>query len=183
MGLVLDLDLETNLGPSKEVFISIDSIRTNKTLAEVKFSTSYWLSKDYSDRFFREFIEDKLMNAKGQISQNIIYYENKNSDGEELTLPNYFANVPLAKKVEVEEPVEEEKTIERKIPYISFDEDGNEISLEKIIKEKVKVVTGYKKVEKFKIDYAAINSIEDFCYIYLKEELGKVLPINSIKIK
>lgn len=181
MGLVIDLDLETNLGPSHEVFASIDSIRVNKTLAEVRFSCTYWLEESYSKSFFRTFLEDELNNAKGQVSQNIIFYEDETSDGEELTLPNFFANIPLAKKVEVEVPTVEKVTVERKVPYVSFDEDGNEISLEKIIQEEVEKVTGYKKEEKSLIDYSAINSIEDFCYIYLREELGKILPIDKIK--
>jgi hypothetical protein len=181
MGLVLDLDLETNLGPSHEVFASIDSIRVNKTLAEVRFSCTYWLEESYSKRFFREYIEDELNNAKGQVSQNIIYYEDQSSDGEEITLPNFFPNIPLAKKVEVEVPTVEKVTVDRKVPYISFDENGNEISLEKTIQEEVEKITGYTKEERSLIDYSSINNIEDFCYIYLREELGKLLPIDKIK--
>lgn len=181
MGLVLALDLETNLGPSTQVFVSVDSIRVNKTLAEVRFSTSYWLNRDYAKRFFREFLEDELRNAKGQISQNVIYYEDKNSDGEEITLPNYFANVPMTYKVEVDEPIYETVSKQRKIPYVSFDEDGNEINLEKIINEEVKEVTGSKKVTKSIIDYPSMNAIEDFCYIYLREELSKFFPFSNIK--
>jgi hypothetical protein len=181
MGLVLDLDLETNLGPSKEVFVSIDSIRVNKTLAEVKFSTSYWLDKNYCDDFFRKYHDDELRNAKGQVSQNIIYYDNDESDGEEVTLPNYFANVPLTKTVTVEQEVKRTIQRERKVPYVSFDEDGNEINLEKIIVEDVEEIVGTEVKERQVIDYKAINNIEEFCYIYLKKELGKLLPVEQLK--
>ena len=80
MGLVLNIDLETNLGPTTKAYISIDSIRINKTLAEIKFSLSAWLDKTYADKFFRKYTEEDLNNAKGQISSNLLYYETEDSD-------------------------------------------------------------------------------------------------------
>ena len=182
MGLVLNIDLETNLGPTTEAYISIDSIRINKTLAEIKFSLSAWLDKTYAEKFFRKYTEEDLNNAKGQISSNVLYYETENSDGVEITLPNYFANVKLARTQEVEVPVIKEVEKEKIIPQVSFDENGDEITIEKVIFETVKEQVGTEKVERSVIAYDSINAIEDFCYIYLKEELSKLFPANNIII-
>tara|TARA_E500000318_G_scaffold1910_1_gene2549 strand:+ start:1243 stop:1794 length:552 start_codon:yes stop_codon:yes gene_type:complete len=183
MGLVLNIDLETNLGPTTEAYISIDSIRVNKTLAEIKFSLSAWLDKSYADKFFRKYIEEDLNNAKGQISSNVLYYESENSDGEEITIPNYFANVKLARKQEVEIPVIKEVEKEKIIPQVSFDENGDEITIEKIVLETVEEQVGTEKVERSVIAYDSINAIEDFCYIYLKEELSKLFPKDKLIIE
>ena len=183
MGLVLKIDLETNLGPTTEAYISIDSIRVNKTLAEVKFSLSAWLNKTYADKFFRKYKEDDLNNAKGQISSNVLYYENEDSNGDEITIPNYFANIDLAVRKEVEVPIIEEVQKEKKIPQVSFDENGDEVTIERIVFETVKEQTGTKLEERSVVAYDSINAIEDFCYIYLKKELSKLFPNDKLIIQ
>ena len=86
MGLRLQVDLETNRGPTNKLFVRIDSWKVNMTLGEVKFTTTSWLDKSYGDRFLRKYFTDALQPAVGLVGGKVIYYDVPSSDGEELII-------------------------------------------------------------------------------------------------
>jgi hypothetical protein len=65
MGLRLQVDLETNRGPTNKLFVRIDSWKVNMTLGEVKFTTTSWLDKSYGEKFLRKYAADSLKPAVG----------------------------------------------------------------------------------------------------------------------
>ena len=60
MGLVIKADIETNQGPTKELYIRIDSYKVNRTVGQITFTTTSWLTKRYADRFLRTYIEEEF---------------------------------------------------------------------------------------------------------------------------
>ena len=72
MGIEVNLDLETNRGPTKELYFRIDSYRINSTVNEIIFTTTSWLSKEYADRTLRTYIEEPIQPSIGLVSNKVI---------------------------------------------------------------------------------------------------------------
>lgn len=180
MAIQLQVDLETQLGPTQEAYFRVDSYRVNKVLGELKFVISSWIDKESADNFKREYYDSPTKNAHGLLANKVIYFENEDSDGEEIELGNFFA-VPLTVEKEVELPIYEEKTVTKEIPYISFDEMGDEITLYETKEVKEKVKTGVEKITKQVIvGEGELNPIE-LCYTTLEKEFAKHFPKDKIK--
>jgi len=83
---------------------------------------------------------------------------------------------------EVNVGIFEDQTIEKEIPYTSFDENGEEITLYRTVAVKEKVKIGSKKEVKNIIDYDILNDLKNFSYNHLIGKLTEVLPnIEIIK--
>lgn len=183
MGIKLHLDIETNRGPTSELYIRIDSWKVNMSINEITFTTTSWLDKTYADRFLRKYYTDELNPAIGLVQAKVIYYDSPTDDGKEVEIKNFYT-VPMYVEQEVEHPVFEEKEVSREVPYISFDENGDEITLYKTIATLEKVKVGINKETKKVIDYTIIDRLSQFSYDHLIEELSKVFPKDKIeKIK
>lgn len=182
MGFILDVDLETSEGPSHEVYVRIESLTFNKVTMEAGFQLTYWESRDYSNRFNRIYTSEKKKNAVGLIQERVIYFKDEESDGEEVLLPNYM-KTPVVKVDKVEVPKYEMQMVEKEVPYVSFDENGDEITkVRKITKEeKVQIGSEFKEVEIY--DHNALSNLFDYCYKYAMGEIGKLLPIENIKVE
>lgn len=181
MGLVLNVDLETNQGPTDELFIRIDSFKVNSTVGEIKFSTSSWLTKKHADAFLRTYDTDVLKPAEGIVAQKVIYYDDVEISGKEVLIENYYS-VPMYRKTTVEVDIVEEQEVTREVPFISFDEDGNEVTLYKTSTNKELVKVGTEKQVKNVYDYnIPQNNLGEFCYNHLISELKKRFPENKIK--
>ena len=95
-------------------------------------------------------------------------------------LPN-FLTTPLVSIKEVEKPIYEVQELEKEAPYVSFDENGEElIKYRKVIKEE-KVRVGVEKIEEEVIDSTLTNDIFGFCYNHTKKVLTKWLPEDKIE--
>jgi hypothetical protein len=90
MGIEVLVDLETNRGPTSNLFIRIDSWKVNMTINQVRYTTTFWLDKSYGQKFLRKYFDDSLNPAVGLVNSKLIYYEDKSSDGEEIFLENLF---------------------------------------------------------------------------------------------
>lgn len=181
MGLVIEADIETNQGPTKELYIRIDSYKVNRTVGQITFTTTSWLTKRYADRFLRTYTEEEFKPALGLISADIVLYDDKdNKEGIELKIENLYKPSMIVEK-EVEFDIYEQKSITKELPYTSFDDNGDEITLYKTIKVEEKVKTGVEKVMKEVFDYSVIDNLGQFCYEHLKKELEKYFPSTSIK--
>tara|TARA_B100001564_G_scaffold359633_1_gene382158 strand:- start:6199 stop:6750 length:552 start_codon:yes stop_codon:yes gene_type:complete len=180
MGLRLHVDLETNRGPTKELYVRIDSWKINMTVNEVKFTTTSWLDKSYGDRFLRKYFTDALQPAVGLVGGKVIYYDVPSSDGEEIVIDNLYI-APMFIEKEVTEDVLEERIVKKEVPYVSFDENGDEVTLYRTVDvpEKVKVGTDT-EIQKV-VDYTIVDRLREFSYDYLAEELSKVFPKDKIE--
>ena len=180
MGLVLNVDLETSQGPTNELFVRIDSYKVNSTVGEIRFSTSAWLTKKYADAFLRKYDTDKLKPAEGIVAHKVIYYDDVEISGKEILIENYYS-VPMYRKTTVKVDIVEEQEVTREVPFISFDEEGNEVTLYKSVTNTELVKTGTEKQVRNVYDYdIPKNNLGEFCYNYLIEELGKRFPIDKI---
>mgnify|MGYP007020043379 CR=1 FL=1 len=73
-------------------------------------------------------------------SSKIVYYADYKKEGEEFNIDNLY-KVPMYEEVEVEEPSFETKEVSKEVPYVSFDENGEEITLYHTVTKKEKVKT------------------------------------------
>lgn len=180
MGLQINADLETIHGPTQEAYIKIDSIRLNQVMGEVKFTTSAWLTKEYADRFKRVYFDEPGKNAKGILPSKVVYFENDDSDGEDIEFSNFYIKRLVVEK-EVETPIYEQKEKQEELPYITFDSEGNEITKYRTSISKVKEQVGTKKEIKELIDYSISTNIFGFCYGELKKDLSELFGKENIK--
>ena len=180
MGLHINVDLDTNLGPTNEAYIRIETCRINKVLAQLEFTTTCWVDKDSADKFYRTYLDDSFANSNGLLTKEVVYYKNENDKkGTEVVIENYY-KVSTVKNVTIEEPVYETKVVTKTVPYVSFDENGEEVIKEKEIETEEKVQVGTNTVEKQLIDYSLMEKPFEFAYKYLKSELTKIFPKSKI---
>jgi len=170
MGLQLNVDLETNQGPSQQVYIRVEQVTIQKYNGRMIISTSGWLDENVSQH-------------PGPISDQVLYYRGKSKEGEEVSIPNLFI-VDLIKEEEVIKPIIEKKIKMVKQPYVSFDENGDEITLEKELPVEVEEVVGEEKVISKKVDFSILKDeyIFDLAYQKIVEELQGIFPKKAIKI-
>tara|TARA_B100000900_G_C20388113_1_gene637426 strand:- start:121 stop:672 length:552 start_codon:yes stop_codon:yes gene_type:complete len=180
MGLRLHVDLETNRGPTNELYVRIDSWKINMTVNEVKFTTTSWLDKSYGDRFLRKYFTDALQPAVGLVGGKVIYYDVPSSDGEEIVIDNLYI-APMFIEKEVTEDVLEERIIKKEVPYVSFDENGDEVTLYRTVDVPEKIKVGTESEIQKVVDYTIVDRLREFSYDYLAEELAKVFPKDKIE--
>ena len=179
MGFVLDVDLETSQGPSHEVYVRIESLTFNKVTSMIQFQITYWQDRDHAIRFNRTYMSESKKSAIGLIQEKVIYFSNENSDGEEFLLPHHM-KVPVVRVQEVEVPLIEEVEVETDVPYVSFDENGDEITkYRKIVKTEQKQ-TGVEIEEQEVIDTTLLKDTFGFCYSKIKQELSNFFPEEKI---
>lgn len=170
MGLQLNVDLETNQGPSQQVYIRVEQVTIRKYDGKMIISTTGWLDENTNQ-------------YPGPISDQVIYYKGKSKEGQEVSIPNLFT-VDLVREEEVIKPITERKIKMVKQPYISFDENGDEITLEKELPVEVEEVIGEEKIIEKKVDFSILKDeyIFDLAYKKVAEELQGIFPKKAIKI-
>lgn len=183
MGLVIENEIETNVGEVTNAYVTIQSYTVRKNIGEISFSIAYYTDEKYSKMSCHEYLEDltDIIQLPVEATFNpieVLYYK----DNEWNTV-----SFPLNMKVKFTEKIEtpileiEKIPIEKEIPYISFDSEGNEIEKirKKVVFEEVKKEIG--KEERNKIDWSLVNNPLSFAYQKLAEELKKNMPDLKIK--
>ena len=181
MGLRINADLETSAGPSQEVYLRVESFRWSKVTNTLDFAISCWLNQESAAKFSRTYADDKLSHAKGLLTPKVVYYSDDDAEGVEVEIKNFY-NVSPTTSVIIEEPIFEEKEISKEIPYVSFDENGDEITLYRTKIEVEKVQVGVNKVEKEALDFNVSSDTIGYCYNVLLKELEKVFSKDNIEI-
>lgn len=182
MGLKLLGDFETNRGPTDELYIRIDSWKVNVTLCQITFTTTSWLNYEVGNMFLRKTYDEELKPAIGLVSSKVIYYGSDDSDGKEINIDNLY-KVLMVEEKEVNVGIFEDQTVEKEIPYTSFDENGEEITLYRTVAVKERVKVGSKKEIQNVINYDILNDLKNFSYSHLIGELKKLLPeVEIIKV-
>lgn len=180
MGFIVNADIETNRGPTSELYIRIENWKINKAVGEIKFTTTTWVSKEFADRFLREYFDEPLKNSVGIVSSKLVYYSDDNLDGKEYDVPNYFT-MPMYVEKEVEVPIYETKKVSKEFPYVSFDENGDEITLYRTVTSEEEVQVGTEKVTKQVMDYGIVDRLAEVTYNYLKQQLKEYFPEELIE--
>lgn len=179
MGFILDVDLETSEGPSHEVYVRIESFTFNKVTSMIQFQITYWQDRDHAIRFNRTYMSEQKKSAIGLIQERVIYFSDENSEGEEYMLPHHM-KVPVVRSEKVEVPIIEEVEVEKEVPYVSFDENGDEITkYRKVIKLEQKQTGSEEKAQEV-IDITLLKDTFGFCYDKIKEELSNFFPAEKI---
>jgi len=182
MGLRINVDLDTNRGQTNEAYVLLESIRFNRVNTRVEFTTSLWLNREAALAFQKKYIDSPLGSSEGMLQREVIYYKNsKDTKGTEITLNNYFL-VDIAREEEVITPVYDEKKVVKKVPFISFDEEGEEIVKEKEITKLEKVKVGENKEIKKVFDISLVHNIFEFTYNELRKKLSEHFPIEKLEI-
>ena len=176
MGVLLNMDLDTDLGSSKKVYVRIENINLNRTFGKVGVAVTYWIDQEYSNLFKNS--EDR--NCKGQISNLVIYYPNPDHLGEEIELPTYF-EFNLTKPLLVKIPIYETKEIPEEIPYVSFDNLGRKVTKYRTVTRTIKNKVGEKEDISQVLDIDIESHLLSWCYGQVKAQLGQKLPIELLK--
>ena len=182
MGLCLKVDLETNRGQTNEAYIRLETVRINRVNTRVEYTTSCWINKEAAQAFEKKYIGDPLGSSAGIMTQEVVYYTGPDDvDGTEVTIPNYFTS-DIYREVEEVTPIYEEKEVIKTVPYVSFDENGDEVVKEKEVTKVEKVQVDEKVEIKKLFDLTLVDSIFEFTYKQLKKELSKIFPEDKIEI-
>lgn len=182
MGLRLNVDLDTNRGQTDEAYIILETIRFNRANTRIEFTISLWINRAAAYNFQKKYVGDPLGSSEGMLQREVIYYKDaKDTKGTEITLDNYFM-ADIAKEEEVITPIYEEKEVTKKVPFVTFDEEGNEIIKEKKITKLEKVKVGENKEIKQMFDTSLVHNIFDYTYKELRKILSKHFPIEKLEI-
>jgi len=181
MGFKLNVDLETSSGPTHEAYIRIDNYRFNKVTSEVVVTTTCWLDIHKAHSFNRRTIQEPLKNAVGLIGSKVLYYDSEQSEGREVDIPNLFKG-HIVEKQEVVTPKYDVKQVTKKVPYVSFDEMGEEITLTRTITETEEVKVGEDVEVKEVINPELLCDLYGFSYKIVKDKLKEIFPEDKIEI-
>lgn len=160
MGLVIKGDFETEVGQAKQIYVRIEGFNFRKIDNKIFTPVSYWLDKE------------DVGNASKQIINTFIDYT-EDSQGKEITVPNNF-NIDLYEEVEKVTIVYETVTVKEEVPYVSFDENGDEITKYREVEVEKEVETGSEKIiEKVKNIKLIQEDIFSTIYNGIKKELSQ----------
>lgn len=180
MGLNLIGDFETTAGSTKKAYARIDGYRIDKVSSKVKFSVTYWLDKEKGKNFNRVYLDEKLKNATGLFANQVVIYKKDDIDGTEYELPTFIV-VDMVKEESVEIPIYGAVTTSKEIPYVSFDENGDEVTKYRTLELTSDEQVGKKVETKKVVDNSIIGNLPNFCYEVLKHKITDVC--KGIKVE
>lgn len=181
MGFKLNVDLETSNGPSHEVYVRIESLIINRVTAKARFQLTYWIDQDNAIAATKIYTDEESRNMVGLIQERILYYEDEDSDGVEILLPHMLEE-DIAEEKEIEVPVMEKQTVSKEVPYTSFDENGDEITLYRTVSSEQNVKVGTEVQIRKVINIKLAENIFAFGYSRIKTMLESKFPSNKIEI-
>ena len=181
MGFRLNVDLETSSGPSEEVYVRIESLVVNRVTSKARFQVTYWIDQDHATKTNRQYVEEEIKPQVGLIQERVIYYSEDDQEGEEILLPHSLEE-EMAVEAEVEVPIFEEREEAKEVPYTSFDENGEEITLYRTVISKKNVKVGTEIEKRKVINIKLAENIFEFGYSRIKQMLETKFPSDKIEI-
>ena len=121
-----------------------------------------------------------MRHSVGLIQERILYYEDEESEGLEILLPHMLEE-DMAEEREIEVPIFEKQDITKEVPYTSFDENGDEITLYRSITSTQNVKVGTKVEIRKVIDIKLAENIFEFGYSKTKQMLESKFPVDKIE--
>jgi len=168
MGLLFNLDTDTVKGSTKSIYCRISQITIQKDVNRVIISLSYYSNLEKTE-------------PVDSISYEVIIYDEENPEGNELRLPSVL-KLDLTQKVVIKEPIYNKELVKENVPYVSFDEEGEEITKYRELEIEKNIKVGEEERE---LHISALDAIQkdifQFCYNKVKEELSSIFPNIEIK--
>ena len=168
MGLLFNLDTDTVKGSTKSLYCRISQITIQKEVNRVIISLSYYSNLEKTE-------------PVDSISYEVIVYDEENLEGKELRLPSVL-KLDLTQKVVIKEPIYNKELVNERVPYVSFDEEGEEITKYRELEIEKNIKVGEEERE---LHISALDAIQkdifQFCYNKVKEELSSIFPNIEIK--
>jgi len=168
MGLLFNLDTDTVKGSTKSIYCRISQITIQKEVNRVIISLSYYSNLEKTE-------------PVDSISYEVIIYDEENPEGNELRLPSVL-KLDLTQKVVIKEPIYNKELVKENVPYVSFDEEGEEITKYRELEIEKNIKVGEEERE---LHISALDAIQkdifQFCYNKVKEELSSIFPNIEIK--
>lgn len=178
MGYIIKGDFDTSYGKLQEIYVRIESFHFARQTGMCSFSYTYWPDKSLSDQHTPVYEGDKVSKAATMLDTQIIMYHGK-ENFTDILLPHSIKVFAGTVKT-VEEPVYEYQKYLEEIPYISFNENGDEITKIRTVISEKKVLTGTTPVSKTVFDNTVVNNIQVFGYNKLKEVLAEWIDQKNI---
>lgn len=183
MGIIIQNNIETNVGEIENAYVVVSSYKVLKTSQEIQYSIRYFSSKEYWEQSLPKTIEEASTQpdipSNAIFSPNSILFEN-NEEFLDISLPSHFRLKPTKIKT-ISTPIFETQEQETIVPYVSFNREGKEITLERKVIKPVEVKIGENKTEQKVINYDAFKEPTKFIYNHLKTELKSLLPGVRLK--
>lgn len=176
MGLKLNIDTDTALGQTKELYIRIESITVHRTFGKVTVAITAWKSKKDSDISK----DSRGQKVQGLIGNKIVYYETEGSLGQEVEIPSVFSfDTVRPKKIVI--PVFDIRETFEEIPYKDVDEEGNWITCYKTEKTVERVQIGEKEEITQVLDLRVEDNLLSWSYGQIKAKLAELVPVSVIE--
>jgi len=180
MGFIINADLETSQGPTQELYVRVEGFSFNKVTAQLGFQVTYWIDREHAINHNRVYLEEQIKPMVGLVQNKVLFFNNTDSDSREIEFEHYIKS-SVAEEREVDIPYFAMQEVKESVPYVSFDENGDElIKYREITKEK-KVQTGTEIMERNVIDLKAFDNIYEYCYKKLYEHLSTIIPKHTIE--
>lgn len=176
MGLKLNVDIDTALGQTKELYIRIESITVHRTFGRVTVAITAWKSKKDSD-ISKNSRGEKV---QGLVGNKIVYYEIEDSLGQEVMIPSVIS-FDTTKPRRVVVPVFEDRESFEEVPYKDVDEEGNWITCYKTEKTVERVQIGEREEITQELDLRVEDNLLSWSYGQVKAKLAEIVPIGLIE--
>lgn len=171
MGLLIKGDFDTSFGKLQQIYTRIESFHFNKMTGMCTFSYTYWPDKQSSDFHTPVQEGDKSSKAINMVDTEIIVYKDS-TDSSDISLPHSLKVFAGTEKT-IEEPVYRTEEYTEEVPYVSFDENGDEVTKYRTVTKEKKVETGTQSTIKVIFDPFILDDIYGFGYENLKKVLSK----------
>ena len=178
MGLLIKGDFETNFGKISELYLRVESLYFNRPSGKINFSITHWLDKKSADDFAKVYTDDDIKQNQNNIDEKILIFKKGKPATEFLFKHSY--DVFLASEKEIEVPIYGMTVEKIEIPYVSFDENGEEIQKVRIEEQEKKTQIGTEKVTKQVIDLYLLENVLQFCYNTIKQDLVSTFGEENI---
>lgn len=163
MGLLIKGDFESEIGQLDQLYICIDGFTYRKADNTLFAPVALFLDETKQRSIIRKLID---------------YTKDKN--GIEIELPS-IVKIPVVKEVETVEDIFETQLVEEEIPYISFDEEGEEVTKYRTVSKQVQVKVGEKVITVVEPDISILQQdVFTTIYKYIEKEVKELLPFASI---
>ena len=181
MGFIVKADLETTQGSTFELYARIESIVLNRVSGKIKYQITYWVTQDHAIKSTKVFTDSDQQKYQGLVSERILVYTKDLPEGSEIVLPHMIEE-DLAEDKEVEVPIFETVETSEEVPYVSFDNEGNEITLYRTVTSVKEVKVGSTYEIRRVINPALACDIYKLGYGSLKRVLEKFFSADSIVV-
>ena len=179
MGFIVNADLETTVGSTTSLYVRIESIVLNRVSGKIRYQITYWANQEYAVSSTKMYADEEEQRYQGLVGERMILYTDSNKEGVDLLLPHMIEE-DLAEEKQVEVPVFETIETTKEVPYVSFDSEGNEITLYRTITSSENVKVGTTIEIRKVINPALACDIYKLGYNSLKNVLEKFFTIESI---